>query len=63
MGGSFPGRPHGVLLSYETKTKNTRRKEIIKIRAKINQTENRKRIEKNKIRFGLLKRTTKLINL
>ena len=41
----------------QTKPKVTKRKEIIKIRAEINERENRKTIEKiNKPRVGTLKR-------
>ena len=47
----------------QTKHKVSRRKEIIKVRAEINEIETNKTIEKiNEIKAGSLKRKTKVIN-
>ena len=47
----------------QTKPKVSRRKEIIKVRAEINEIETNKTIEKiNEIKAGSLKRKTKVIN-
>ena len=47
----------------QTKPKISRRKEIVKVRAEINNIETKKTIEKSKKpKVGSLKRSTKLIN-
>ena len=46
----------------QTRSKVSRRKEIIKIRAEINEIEMKKTTEKMKQKAGSLKRSTKLIN-
>lgn len=48
----------------QTKPKASRRKEIIKIRAEINETSTRKTMKRiNKIKSWFLKRETKLTNV